>query len=109
MKTETALAALLLAAVTFLTFAYSNNKVDGEHFRIQSIKNGVSRHDCELILGDPKWLLPETDVLRAAYVYELSNDWHFMIYFSKHGNYVHSFGIQPAYLAIVDRPAFASK
>jgi len=109
MKTALTLAALLLSAAIFLTSAYSNNKVNGEHFRVQSIKNGVSRHDCELILGEPKSFLPETDVLRAVYVYELGNHWRLMIYFENHGLYVHSFGIQPADLAAIGRPGFASK
>ena len=107
MKTTTTLAALFLAAALLLISVHTTNKVnDGEHF---SILHEVTRHDCRQILGEPNLLLSETKELREAYVYELGNDWHFMIYFGKHGNYVHSFGIQPADLAAVDRPPFASK
>ena len=101
MKTITTLAALLLAAVIFLTSVYSTNKVNGEHF---SILNGMTEHDCIQTLGPPKLILPETKDLRLTYVYDLGNDWHFMVYFGKHGYYVHSFGIQPAVLVTVDRP-----
>ena len=106
MDTIKTLAALLLAAVIFLTSVYSTNKVNGEHF---SMLNGMTEHDCIQTLGLPKLILPETKDLHLTYVYDLGNDWHFMIYFGKYGNYVQSFGIQPADLAAVDRPAFASK
>ncbi len=101
MKAATTLAALLLTAVILLTSAYSTNKVNGEHF---SILNGMTEHDCIQTLGVPKSILPATEDLRLTYVYDLGNDWHFMIYFGKQGFYVHSFGIQPAVLVTVDRP-----
>ncbi len=102
MKSATTLVALFFTAVVFLTSVHATNKVNnGEQF---SILHEVTRHDCKQILGEPNLLLLETKELREAYVYELVNDWHFMIYFEKHGNYVHSFGIQPTNLAADDRP-----
>lgn len=106
MKAATALPVLFLAAVVFLASVYSPKKVSSKYF---NILNELTRHDCKQILGEPNLLLPETKGLREAYVYEVGNDWQFMIYFEKYGNYVHSFGVQPADLAAVDRLAFAAK
>ena len=101
MKTITTLAALLLAAFVFRTSVYSTNKVNGEHF---SILNGMTAHDCVQTLGTPKLILPETKDQRLTYLYDLGNDWHFMVYFGNHGYSVDSFGIQPAVSVTVDRP-----
>ena len=106
LETKITLAALLLAAVLILTSVHATNKGNSKHF---NILNELTRHDCKQILGEPNLLLPEATGLREAYVYELGNDWQFMIYFETYGNYVRSFGIQRAELLAVDRLGFASK
>ena len=113
MKTTVTLTALFFAAVALPISVYSNSKANSNHFerkkRHFNVLNKLTRHDCKLIFGEPKLSFPQTTGLGEAYVWNLGNDWQFIIYFETYGNYVHSFGIQPADLVPPDGPALASR